>query len=70
MIALGIFVASLIGHGALRRFMYIYFFVHMMMIRMEQNYFQVTPLNSAAHFGSNLMMGTLFGLMANLIPFP
>lgn len=70
MIALGIFVASMIGHNPIRRFMYLYFFVHMMMIRMEYKYFRITPLNSAAYFAADVILGTFFGLMANLLPFP
>lgn len=70
LIAAGIFLASLCTHGGMRRFMFLYYFVYMMELRMFELYFGGVPVNNAAWLAADLYMGTFFGIAALLFPYP
>ncbi|KAL7701339.1 hypothetical protein NQL31_006308 [Lotmaria passim] len=70
MLALGIFLAGLVSHGMMRRFMYLYLFIYMMEIRMFYYYFHSLPMSNAAWSAADLYMGSVWGMAALLFPYP
>jgi hypothetical protein len=70
MLALGVFLASLVSHGLMRRFMYLYFFIYMLEIRMFNHYFHVLPLDNAAWTAADCYMGSVWGMAALCFPYP
>ncbi|KPA78844.1 hypothetical protein ABB37_05923 [Leptomonas pyrrhocoris] len=70
MLALGVFLASLVSHGMMRRFMYLYFFIYMMELRMFAYYFHALPLNNAAWSAADYYLGSVWGIAALCFPYP
>lgn len=70
LLAAGIFFAGLVSHGNMRRFMFLYFFIYMMELRMYYYYFQTLPVNNAAWCAADYFIGSLMGVAANLFPYP
>ncbi|KPI85743.1 hypothetical protein ABL78_5192 [Leptomonas seymouri] len=70
MLALGVFLASLVSHGMMRRFMYLYFFIYMMEILMFDYYFHELPLNNAAWSAADYYLGSVWGIAAVCFPYP
>ncbi|KAK7198089.1 hypothetical protein NESM_000765000 [Novymonas esmeraldas] len=69
-LALGVFVAGLVSNGMLRRFMYLYFFIFMMEIRMFDHYFGNLPISNAAWSAADYLIGSVLGMAALCFPTP
>lgn len=70
LLAAGIFLAGLVSHGMMRRFMYLYFFIFMMEIRMYDHYFGTLPITNAAWAAADYFIGSLLGMAALCFPYP
>jgi hypothetical protein len=70
MLAFGIFLASLVSHGMMRRFMYLYFFIYMLEIRTMSTYYARIPLNIASWSAADYFIGSLTGVAALCFPYP
>lgn len=70
LIAVGIFLAGLCTHGGMRRFLFLYYFVYMMELRMFELYFGAVPTNNASWMAADFFLGTFFGIAATLFPYP
>ncbi|KPA78842.1 hypothetical protein ABB37_05921 [Leptomonas pyrrhocoris] len=70
MLVFGIFLASLVSHGMMRRFMYLYFFIYLLEIRSMSASVAVIPLNSASWSAADFFIGSLVGVAALCFPYP
>ena len=69
-LALSIFLAGLVSHGLMRRFMYLYLFIYLLELRTLGMYYPVIPLDTPAWSAADYFIGSLTGMAALLFPYP